>query len=92
MGYRIMLRCKSMLQVTCIRDKPPAQVHLGPVAVQLRLQIILATPHMVITLTPVILSVHIREEKATKVGMPPALLNPSKALISKSGKPHDHFN
>ena len=47
---------------------------------------------MVITLTPVILSVRIKEEKATKVGMPPAPLNPSKALISKSGPPHDHFN
>lgn len=81
-----------MFQVTCIRDRPPVQVHLGPVAVQLKLRIILGTLHMVITLTPVILSVRIKEEKATKVGMPPALLNPSKALISKSGPPHDHFN
>lgn len=81
-----------MFQVTCIHDRPPAQVHLGPVAVQLKLRIILGTLHMVITLTPVILSVRIKEEKATKVGMPPAPLNPSKALISKSGPPHDHFN
>lgn len=81
-----------MFQVTCIHDRQPPQVHLGPVAVQLKLRITLGTPHMVITLTPVILSVRIKEEKATKVGMPPAPLNPSKALISKSGPPHDHFN
>lgn len=82
-----------MFQVTCIHGKTPAQVHPDPVAVRPRLQIILGIPRTVIMLTPLTLSVRIREEKATKVGMPPALLNPaSKALISKSGPPHDHFN
>lgn len=82
-----------MFQVICIHGRTPAQVHLDPAAVRRRLQITLGTPRIVITRTPLILSVRIKEEKATKVGMPPALLNPvSKALISKSGPPHDHFN
>lgn len=82
-----------MFQVICIHGRTPAQVRPDPAAVRLRLQITLGTPRIVITRTPLILSVRIKEEKATKVGMPPALLNPvSKALISKSGPPHDHFN
>lgn len=82
-----------MFQVICTRGRTPAQVRPGPAAVPLRLRITLGTPRIVITPTPPILSVRIKEEKATKVGMPPAHLNPvSKALISKSGPPHDHFN
>lgn len=82
-----------MLQVTCIRGKIPVQVHQDPAAVRLRLQIILGTLRTAIMLILLILSVRIKEEKIVKVGMPPALLNPaSKALISKSGPPHDHFN
>lgn len=82
-----------MFQVTCIRDKTLAQAHPGPAAVRLKLQITLGIPHTVIMPTPLILSVRIRAEKAIKVGMPPAPLNlASKALISKSGPPHDHFN
>lgn len=82
-----------MLQVTCIRGKTPVQVRQDPAAVRPRLQIILGTLRTVIMLILLILSVRIREAKTVKVGMPPALLNPaSKALISKSGPPHDHFN
>lgn len=82
-----------MFQVTCIRDKTPAQVRLGPAVARLRHRTTLAILHTVITLTPLILSVRIKEEKATKVGMLPAPLNlANKALISKSGPPHDHFN
>lgn len=78
--------------MTFIHDKTPVQVRLGPAAVRLRLQIIPAIPHTVIMLTPLILSVRIREEKAIKVGMPPAPLNlANKVLILKSGPPHDHF-
>lgn len=82
-----------MFQVTCTRDRTLAQVHPGPAAVRPRLQITLGIPHTVIMPTPLILNVRIRVEKAIKVGMPPAPLNlANKALISKSGPPHDHFN
>lgn len=82
-----------MLQVTCIRGKIPVQVRQDPAAVRPRLQIILGTLRTVIMPILLILNVLIKEEKIVKVGMPPALPNPaSKALISKSGPPHDHFN
>ncbi|TGZ56504.1 Uncharacterized protein DBV15_07142, partial [Temnothorax longispinosus] len=79
--------------VTCIRGKIPVQVRQDPAVVRPRLQITLGTLHTVITLILLNLSVRIKEEKIVKVGMPPVLLNPaSKALISKSGLPHDYFN
>jgi len=82
-----------MFQVICTHGKIRAQVRLDPAVVRQKLRIILGILRIVITRTLLILNVRIREEKATKVGMPPALLNPaSKALISKSGPPHDHFN
>lgn len=82
-----------MFQVTCTHDRTLVRAHLGQAAVRLRLLITLGTLRTAIMLTLLILSVPIKEEKATKVGMPPAPLNlASKALISKSGPPHDHFN
>lgn len=82
-----------VLQVTCTPDKLLDLELLALVAVQPRLRTTVGTPVMVVTRIRVILSVLIKAEKATKVGMQPALLNPaSKALISKSGPPHDHFN
>lgn len=83
----------AMFQVTCIRGKQRARVRLVRVAARQRLRTTVIQVTLEVTRTPRIHNVRTRVGKATKVGMPPAPLNlASKALISKSGPPHDHFN
>lgn len=87
------MKNERFLQVTCIRGRQPDQERRDLAAARPRHRTTPDTPGTVTTRTRLILSVLIKPARAAKVGMPPALLNPaSKALISKSGPPHDHFN
>lgn len=81
-------------QVICIHDKRRALVRQDQAAVQQRHPITVATLVTLVVLPiQIIHSVPIRVAIATKVGMLQAPQNlANKALITKSGPPHDHFN